>query len=225
MFSAATPTPTPTAVGSDAGPGAPAAPDGRERILVAALDRFAADGVTGTSVRAIAAAAGVSAPLVLHHFGSKDGLVAACDDHLADTIRALKTDALTSGAALDPVAALAAAGGTVVPLLRYLARRLVDGGPAVDELVDRIVDDAHAYVRAGIAHGALRPSEQERERTTVLALWSLGAVALHEHARRLLGFSVIDGPEGVAQWGRIAAEVLTAGIVVTDVDVDRRDEA
>ena len=37
---------------------------------------------TAATLRAVAARAGVSAALVLHHFGSKEGLRAACDEHL-----------------------------------------------------------------------------------------------------------------------------------------------
>jgi AcrR family transcriptional regulator len=58
----------------------------RARIRGAALARFGTDGIAGTSVRAVAADAGVS-PLVVHHFGSKEGLRQACDDYVLDSIR------------------------------------------------------------------------------------------------------------------------------------------
>ena len=55
----------------------PGAPDTRAAILVAARELFAANGFAGTSVRAVAAAAGVDAALVHHYFGSKDDLFVA----------------------------------------------------------------------------------------------------------------------------------------------------
>lgn len=55
----------------------PGAPDTRAAILVAARELFAAQGFAGTSVRAIAAAAGVDASLVHHYFGTKDDLFVA----------------------------------------------------------------------------------------------------------------------------------------------------
>ncbi|MEX1037720.1 MAG: helix-turn-helix domain-containing protein, partial [Acidimicrobiia bacterium] len=43
------------------------------RIRDAALARFPRDGFEGTTMRAIAEDAGVSAALVVHHYGSKEG--------------------------------------------------------------------------------------------------------------------------------------------------------
>jgi AcrR family transcriptional regulator len=43
----------------------------RERILQAALETFAEHGYRGASMRAIAAAAGISKPVIYDHFGSK----------------------------------------------------------------------------------------------------------------------------------------------------------
>jgi AcrR family transcriptional regulator len=55
----------------------PGAPDTRAAILSSARELFAAQGYAGTSVRAIAAAAGVDASLVHHYFGTKDDLFVA----------------------------------------------------------------------------------------------------------------------------------------------------
>lgn len=55
----------------------PGAPDTRAAILAAARELFAAQGYAGTSVRSIAAAAGVDASLVHHYFGAKDDLFLA----------------------------------------------------------------------------------------------------------------------------------------------------
>jgi AcrR family transcriptional regulator len=55
----------------------PGAPDTRAAILVAARELFATHGFAGTSVRAVATAAGVDAALVHHYFGTKDDLFLA----------------------------------------------------------------------------------------------------------------------------------------------------
>ncbi len=55
----------------------PGAPDTKAAILAAARARFAAHGFARTSVRAIAAEAGVDPALVHHYFGTKDELFLA----------------------------------------------------------------------------------------------------------------------------------------------------
>src|SRR5687768_6602859 len=55
----------------------PGSPDTRAAILAVAREAFAAKGFAGTSVRGIAADAGVDAALVHHYFKSKDDLFLA----------------------------------------------------------------------------------------------------------------------------------------------------
>ncbi|MBB6627414.1 TetR/AcrR family transcriptional regulator [Nocardioides sp. KIGAM211] len=55
----------------------PGAPDTRAAILGAARELFAASGYAGTTMRAVAASAGVDAALVHHYFGTKDDLFLA----------------------------------------------------------------------------------------------------------------------------------------------------
>jgi AcrR family transcriptional regulator len=49
----------------------------RDAILAAACERFQRDGYDGTTVRGVAAQAGVDAALVMHYFKTKGGLFAA----------------------------------------------------------------------------------------------------------------------------------------------------
>ncbi|OBG79373.1 TetR family transcriptional regulator [Mycobacterium sp. E3305] len=59
-------------------PGRPAGgSDTRERILSNARELFARNGIRNTSIRAVAAAAGVDSALVHHYFGTKEKLFAA----------------------------------------------------------------------------------------------------------------------------------------------------
>ena len=55
----------------------PGQSDTRDRILTSARELFARNGIDKTSIRAIAAAAGVDAALVHHYFGTKQQLFAA----------------------------------------------------------------------------------------------------------------------------------------------------
>jgi AcrR family transcriptional regulator len=59
-------------------PGRPSgSSDTRERILASARELFARNGIGKTSIRAVAAAAGVDSALVHHYFGTKEKLFAA----------------------------------------------------------------------------------------------------------------------------------------------------
>ena len=55
----------------------PGAPDTRAEVLAAARTSFAEKGFRGTTIRAVAAAAGVDPALVHHYFGTKDDLFVA----------------------------------------------------------------------------------------------------------------------------------------------------
>ncbi len=205
---------------ADATPAPPAPSTGDDRstparIRDAAITRFAADGVDRTSVRAIAAEAGVSAGLVIHHFGTKERLRTACDEHVAQLVRDQKHAAMQAGAGLDPTAALRDAGDGP-PLLAYLARTLIDGSPHVRTLIDEMVADAEEYLAEGERSGLLRPSDDPHGRAAVLLLFSLGAVVLHEHAERLLGVDLLGSPDGLGPYLLPAFEVLGGGVLTTD---------
>ncbi|MDP9021307.1 MAG: TetR family transcriptional regulator [Actinomycetota bacterium] len=194
----------------------------RARIRDAAITRFAAEGVSATSVRAIAAEAGVSAGLVIHHFGSKEALRRACDEHVASLIRSNKHEGMTAGASFDPLAAMRDARQDI-PLTKYLARTLIDGTPQVAALIDELVADAADYMAEGVEAGALRPSAYPSERAAVLTLWSLGALVLHEHVERVLGVDLTRDPseladtaEGAAYLGPVL-ELFTDGLLSDEV--------
>ncbi|WP_435742806.1 TetR family transcriptional regulator [Nocardioides sp. SYSU DS0663] len=68
----------------------PGAPDTRAAILAAARERFAEGGLAGTSVRSVAAAAGVDPALVHHYFGTKDDLFLAALELRVDPREAVR---------------------------------------------------------------------------------------------------------------------------------------
>jgi AcrR family transcriptional regulator len=58
--------------------------DRRQRILAAAADAIARNGITGMRVEEVAAAAGVSTPLLYYHFGNRTGLVNAAFEYASE---------------------------------------------------------------------------------------------------------------------------------------------
>jgi TetR/AcrR family transcriptional regulator len=81
-------------------PGRPRADDGnqRERLLDSALAAFAAEGIGATSLRGIAAKAGVTPALVNYYFGSKEQLVDAfVAERVVPAVGALRERLLAAG--------------------------------------------------------------------------------------------------------------------------------
>ncbi len=158
-----------------AGTGAPADDaTARARIRDAAIRRFAVDGFQ-VGLRAIAADAGVSAGLVVHHFGSKDGLRAECDAHVHATIRGAKTQALGSGGAEQVLIQLAALD-EYAPMVGYVFRSLQAGGDLARTFLEHFIADAEGYVGEAVAAGTLRPSRDEHARVRYLTMSGMGAM-------------------------------------------------
>lgn len=146
------------------------------RIRDAAIKRFARDGF-GAGLRTIAADAGVTAGLVVHHFGSKDGLRRACDEQVLRFLRQEKTKALTDGTAAMLLAQMAQVE-QFAPMVQYLLRSMQAGGQLALEMVEQMTADAEAYLAAGEAAGVVRPSRDPAARTRYLAYQATGSMLL-----------------------------------------------
>ncbi|KOX17996.1 transcriptional regulator [Saccharothrix sp. NRRL B-16348] len=178
----------------------------RARIRDAALVRFGDDGVAGASMRAIAADAGVSPALVVHHFGSKEGLRQACDDYVLA--------AMGAGDDLD-LAALADLLAAAAPTRRYLARALLDGTDAASSLFTRIVDLTQRWLADGEKAGQVRPTDDERARAAVYVSWQLAPLVLGEQVGRLLGGDPAETATATRA-ARAGLEMLTKGLFVDE---------
>jgi AcrR family transcriptional regulator len=145
----------------------------RARIRDAAVLTFGTAGFDA-SVRSVAAEAGVSPGLVMHHFGSKDGLRAACDEHVLRVIREAETDAFDSapGAMLAQLAEL----DQFAPLVGYLVQALLAGGDLASTLLARMTTDAESYLAEAVAAGRIRPSRDPAARAAYLVDIGIGAV-------------------------------------------------
>lgn len=197
----------------------------RARIRDAAITCFAEHGIAGTTARKVATYAGVSAGSVMHHFGSMDGLRAACDGHVTAMIRELKGSALSAGTAFDPLSALRSQQSGP-PFARYLARTIVDDSPHVTALVDEIVADAVEYVEKGVVSGMISPTRYPKERAAILTIWSLGALVLHEHLARLIGVDItepVDHPLAASSYVAPVLEILSG--FITEATVQLMSEA
>ena len=128
-------------------------------------------------LREIAAEAGVSAGLILHHFGSRAGLRAECDAHVLAQVRGAKTDVLVDRGAGALLYRMTQVEG-FAPLVGYVLRLLQMGGETSRSFVDHVVADTIAYLTDAVEAGTIRPSRDPEGRARVLVEQGLGALLL-----------------------------------------------
>jgi AcrR family transcriptional regulator len=147
------------------------------RIRDAAIEQFGQHGF-GVGLRTIAEAAGVSAALVIHHFGSKDGLQKACDTYIAEEIRTGKSAAMQSR---DPATWFAQMSEieSYAPLMAYLVRSMQAGGELAKTLWQKMIHDAEGYLDEGVRSGTLKPSRDPRARARYLTITGGGGFLLY----------------------------------------------
>ncbi|HLR44238.1 MAG TPA: TetR family transcriptional regulator [Brevibacterium sp.] len=194
----------------DAGPG------GAARIRDAAIDLYGRNGFNHVTLKDIAAAAGVSAPLVIHHYGSTAGLRDACDRHIADQVNRMKTESVHRGRL--PRSYVTELMQTQKHLLLYLFRAFAVGGEQTDRLFDQLVEDSLVYTAEGEALGLVHPSSDPRRRAVIMMLQSFGALLLHRQMKRHLGVDPIDGPsEDMGPYMAGVLEMYTHPVLNADV--------
>ena len=147
------------------------------RIRDAAIEQFGHRGFN-VGIRTIADAAGVSAALVIHHFGSKQGLRKACDDYVAEEIRSAKSESLTT---TDPATWFRQMSEieSYAPLMAYLVRSLQSGSELAKTFWQRMLENAEEYLEEGVRAGTLKPSPDPKARAKFLGLTGGGGFLLY----------------------------------------------
>ncbi|MEZ0366459.1 TetR/AcrR family transcriptional regulator [Mycobacterium sp. pUA109] len=199
----------------------PAADDrtARARIRDEALRLFAARGPDAVTMRDIATAAGVSPALLVRHYGSKDGLVAAVDNHVIAALDALLTN-ITDAAAASGLSGSALPGlldGLATqlppdsPIPAYLTRALITdaavGGTLFRRLYEISTTALDAMVAAGIAHSG----GDSAVRAAFLLVNDLAALALRARLTEALGVDPLS-TEGAQRWGAQVFAIYRDGL-------------
>ena len=135
-------------------------PSSAERIREAALANFAVHGTASTSLRTVAATAGVSLGMVQHHFATKSGLIKAVDDYVVSLVIGGMAQPIPE----PPADSIADVGSRVTGLIAkhpdvaaYLSRAMVDGSPLGVTLFDALMDVGMARWELRAERGELRP--------------------------------------------------------------------
>lgn len=207
-----------------------------------ALRLFAQRGPDAISVRDIASAAGVSPALVLHHWGSKEGLRAGVVEYVGVVVDGLLEEITAellhseAGPAAPPPADPGRATGDdpavsltqamlthlppTSPVPAYLRRLWLTADPSGIALLRRWYDASLDLLTRMAAAGAARPGVRPDVRAGVLMANDLAVLLLREGLEQVLGEDPL-APAGLAHWTDEVLDLYQHGLLLDP----RRDDA
>ncbi|MBP2264849.1 AcrR family transcriptional regulator [Pseudarthrobacter sp. PvP004] len=187
----------------------------RARIRDAAIGLFGRDGFSRATVRAVAAVAGVSPGLVIHHFGNKAGLREACDQHVLAQTATQGREKTDPGSTRQLIQDYLNHPDQYSDEIAYIRRVLSDESEAGDAFFDTVVRQTQDIIHAGIEAGTIRKFDDVRSTAVVIASNSLSILMLGRHLSRTLRTAAPEphgiGPELLRQLTLPALEIYTHG--------------
>lgn len=180
------------------------------RIREAALDGFAHRGVAATSIRDVAAAAGVSPGLVQHYYGSKQALREAVDEYVLEVLRG--TLVVREGdEALEQIAhQLTRLMAEHHNVLLYMARGVAEGDQAALVVFDAMVEIAGTQLEVLRSEGMLREDLDLEWAALHTVLINLGAAILEPGVTRQLGTKFLS-PASMERWRTTTTALFVRG--------------
>jgi AcrR family transcriptional regulator len=125
--------------------------------------------------------------LVRHHFGSKDGLRAHCDEYALQRLMAAKEAGVRDGQLADP-GFLSDRQPELLVLHRYLARSVVDGSSSAHAVLERMIVLGEQW----IAEQHAGEIGDQRAVGCVLAAAQIGLLMVREQISHALGADVFS---------------------------------
>jgi AcrR family transcriptional regulator len=185
-----------------------------ERIRNAALISFAKEGISATSLRTVASAAGVSLGLVQHHFVNKAGLIKAVDDYCLSVVIGIVAPPTPEPPA-DSVAAIGDRVTQVVSehpdVVDYVGRALVDGSPLGNAIFDTMSAFGTSRWTQRAERGELRDGVDLTWAAINGIVLALGALLLRGHIERQLPESFTSASQ-LGRWQSAVNQLLRQGL-------------
>jgi len=189
-------------------------PSSAERIRNAALANFAVRGTASTSLRAVAATAGVSLGMVQHHYATKSGLIKAVDDYVVSLV----IGGMAKPIPEPPADSIADVGSRVSGLIAkhpdvaaYLSRAMVDGSPLGVTLFDALMEVGMARWELRAERGELRPDVDLTWATINAIVLAVGGISLRAHVNRHLP-EPLTSPNQLRRWQAATDDLLREGL-------------
>lgn len=182
------------------------------RIRNAALDGFAAQGVAATTIRGVAAAAGVSPGLVQHHFPTKRALRESVNQYVLEIVAEAFEEL---GRATPSQELLNQLGNSITELVRhhrmavlYLARSVAERDEAALQLFDAVVAVSELQIKRFQEQGLMRDDADLAWATVHPIVMILGSVLLEPGVSRALPEPFY---EGLDRWNEAQTEAYRQG--------------
>ncbi|WP_019065226.1 TetR/AcrR family transcriptional regulator [Streptomyces prunicolor] len=185
-----------------------------------ALRLFAASGWEAVTMRQIAAAADVSPGLVMHHFGSKEGLRQEVDQYVLDVFEAMLGELTGDGGAelLDPGAGASSLSELFArhlpddsPLPSYLRRLLLSDTDAAQLLFRRLYELSRAALDSLAAAGLAAPGRDPAVRAAFLLANDLALFLLRDRLTEVLDTDPLSA-DGMARWAPEMLSIYAGGL-------------
>ncbi len=184
------------------------------RIRDTAVKFFGEKGFRGTSIRDIAQASRVTPGLVMYHFGSKDKLREACDNHVVTRLIGDSFNVLDHPSP-NLVKAMLESSGSAAPELKYMARMLVEPSLVGNAVFKALVEDAERHLQASREAGSVTPASDTEATALLVTIFGLAQLLLREHLTQFLGSDPFS-TEGARRLTMPTLELLTYGLYPDD---------
>lgn len=182
----------------------------KTELAEVAISKFAESGFKSTSLRSIAAAADVSPALLVHHFGSKEGLIEHCIEQALGEWISTKT-AMSTMPLSSAVGTWQESVKEHGSKLRFFKQLMIEGGEYANLLFQRMVAEAERFIDQSIQAGIFRTVENKKDLALIMTLHGLGPLVLENVVNNFLGGKFTDPKLGL----RLAAannEIYEKGI-------------
>jgi AcrR family transcriptional regulator len=185
------------------------------RIRNAAIAEFAVEGFLKATVRNIAAAAGVSPALVIHHFGSKAGLREICDAYVLETLLQRARDDASAAGVRGGLRDYLANPAEFHLQGQYMVRAIDEDSPTADRFVEALVGESEKVLNAGIGDGSIRPTSDLRAMAVLTLINSQALLSMPPAIVRALGHDALN-PAVMRRMAAPSLELYTYGIYTDD---------
>ena len=180
--------------------------DSKEHLLEAAVNVLAREGFAAASLRMIAIEAGVSPALLVHHFGSRQGLIEQTINKTLGEWLETKDDLTAIGLteALRQWPQVAEDGQTKLQFFRQL---MIAGGKPAQHLFERMAAEAKVRLEQFAQLGFTEKLSDIESASVLMASYALAPLIMGDQIKKVLGGDFFD-PEVSQKLAQASVELF-----------------